>query len=105
MANKVLQADTGGRPRDLPASDRSGGRNTSIIDSHAAPKNDRYKIVMWKFLLSGLFILGALAIAGAVVLILNGKESSPAWILATAVVTGSIGLFSAGPSDPEPAQK
>lgn len=71
---------------------------TDAVDENATPKGDAGRVTMWRVLLVGLFILAGLAIVGAIYLIMQGKDSSPAWVSATAVVTGTIGLFTSSPT-------
>jgi hypothetical protein len=70
---------------------------TLNFDKNAAPKGDAGRVTMWRYLFVGLFSIGIIATAGAIFLMSTGRDSAPAWILTTAVVTGTIGLFSDSP--------
>ena len=61
------------------------------------PTGDAGKTRIWMTLLVGLFIIALTAVVGAVVVATQGKEASALFVLATAIVSGSIGLFSKSP--------
>ena len=61
------------------------------------PQDAQAKNRLWMTLLIGLFSTAILSIVAAVVLILNGVDSSPALIVVGVVVAGTIGLFSRSP--------
>jgi len=77
--------------------------HAEIAGETITPKTDESLTVLWRWLLGGLFTLAALCVIGTIVLAANGKstEATPMMILATAVVTGVIGLFSSSPVDPK----
>lgn len=74
-----------------------------VVNDRFVPKGDAGLTVLWRWLLGGLFALAALCVLGTIILASNGKstEATPMMILATAVVTGVIGLFSSSPVDPK----
>ncbi len=64
------------------------------------PDKSSDKTKIWLTLLIGLFIMGGLAILCTFALIINGKTSESAALVAvaTAVVTGVVGLFAQSPT-------
>lgn len=61
------------------------------------PSDNKGKTKLWTTLLVGLFILAAGAIVAAVVIAFDGGDSTAYLLIATAVVSGVIGLFSTSP--------
>jgi hypothetical protein len=81
----------------------SDDQQVAVVEEAAAanpalvPAGDEAKVKLWRYLLIGLFIIAAFSIAGAIILAVNNLDATAAWVLATAVVTGSLGLFSRSP--------
>jgi len=61
------------------------------------PKGDLPKTVLWVILLLGLFAIAILCIvAGS--FSSTGKDAAPFFLIATAVVSGTLGLFASSPT-------
>lgn len=61
------------------------------------PQSDASKTRIWVTLLAGLFVIALTAVVGAVVVALQSKDAASLFVLATAIVSGTIGLFSKSP--------
>lgn len=77
----------------------SSDQQQAVRDS-MMPTSSRDRTRIWLTLLIGLFIMGGLAILCTFALILNGKtaESAALVAVATAVVTGTVGIFAQSPT-------
>ena len=53
---------------------------------------------LWLTLLIGLSALGAVAVVAGIVLATLGYDTAAAWAIATAVVSGTVGLFAKSPT-------
>jgi uncharacterized membrane protein len=77
----------------------SAQERRQLVESLAPPRDDQSLRVIW---LTLLFILGAIAVGAlvsGVVLLMNNKDATAIWPIATAVVGGLVGLMSPTPSN------
>lgn len=83
---------------DLPLAERRMAVNQlAQADPDLLPKADAERTKIWITLLGGLFLLAVASIVGAIIITLNGEEAAALFVLATAIVTGTIGLFAKSP--------
>lgn len=83
---------------DLPLAERRlAVDRLAQTDPDLLPKGDAERTKIWITLLGGLFLLAIASIVGAVVITLQGEEAAALFVLATAIVTGTIGLFAKSP--------
>jgi len=61
------------------------------------PKGDRARTVLWMTLLIGLFVIAGLCVWGGVTTAAE-KDAAPLYLIATAVVSGTLGLFAKSPT-------
>jgi hypothetical protein len=65
--------------------------------SNNLPKGDLPRTVLWIILLGGLFVIaGICVVAGAHAG--SDQDASPFFLIATAVVSGTLGLFATSPA-------
>ena len=61
------------------------------------PKSDRARTVLWMTLLIGLFVIAGVCVWGGVTTAAE-KDAAPLYLIATAVVSGTLGLFAKSPT-------
>jgi uncharacterized protein YhaN len=83
---------------DLPADEKKKAAQMLVqAEPGLFPKADAERTKIWVTLLAGLFFLAMASIVGAVIIALQGKDAASLFVLATAIVTGTIGLFAKSP--------
>jgi len=62
------------------------------------PATEEAKVTLWRTMLIGVIIVGVVAVFGGIFLAANTLDATAAWVLATAAITGMIGLFAKSPT-------
>lgn len=62
------------------------------------PHHEATRARLWTVVLVGLFTVAVISVIAGVILILNGRDSAPAFVVVVAVVAGVIGLFARSPA-------
>ncbi|MGO4592759.1 hypothetical protein AB4Z18_02960 [Leifsonia sp. 2TAF2] len=63
------------------------------------PNTERAKFWLWLTMLIGVLVLGIISVLAALLLSGSKGDATPAWVLATAALTGVIGLFVKSPTN------
>ena len=64
------------------------------------PVTEAAKVKLWRYLLTGAFVLGGVALIGGVILSVfdKGDVAAPLYVIAGAVVSGAFALFAKSPT-------
>ncbi|WP_104170772.1 hypothetical protein [Cryobacterium sp. M23] len=78
------------RSRDAP------GKAKAIEDATALPKGDAARTTLLIILMVGLFAIAVMCVWGGITA-KNASSAAPLYLIATAVVSGTLGLFAKSP--------